>query len=221
MGNSTSAILSSYSFGEKVFSKSKYFKFEMHQITRVSDSQPLTLFTFDKSTNSSLNLKLMNNYLHSWKVIRHPLIPPLIDTYEIDNLIYIVTEALIPFSSAHLSVQEQHWSFYNLITFVDFLNIKSNMIHGNLVVDSFFLTTGKELKILGFEWLDTPIKGPIISFEKEFHQSLDISLTEPIFQIPYQIDFLMACEFILKNLQIHFQMNLYKLTPNDILLNDF
>jgi hypothetical protein len=133
---------SNYSLNEKVFSKSKYFKFEMFKITRNSDLEPFSLFTFTKST-SLFHTQLLDNFIHSWKVIRHPLIPPLIDSYEIDQTIYIVTEVLIPFSTYDLKPQEQHWSFYNIISFIDFLNSKSNIIHGNILSENFYLTLEK------------------------------------------------------------------------------
>ncbi|KRX70678.1 N-terminal kinase-like protein [Trichinella sp. T6] len=100
------------------------------------------------------------------KTLRHPSILLYLDSIQTDSLIYIVTEAVVPFTSYVKNLKEfsnfqevASWGLYSVANAVSFLSQDVKCVHNNINCHSVFVNKSGEWKLFGFEYL--------ISYEDE------------------------------------------------------
>ena len=160
---------------------------------RVAVAQPLKYTVYDAVCNadgsecsvfkiepgeSEMGIALAANFLRSWKVYRHPVIAPFIESYEENGVTYVVTERLLEFDSESLSVNERAWALNNMARLVSFLSESAHVVHGNLGKGALFLTPGRELKVSGLQWVSAVANasGVIEQFRAQWQASLPFKM---------------------------------------------
>ncbi|KRX87062.1 N-terminal kinase-like protein [Trichinella pseudospiralis] len=100
------------------------------------------------------------------KTLRHPSILLYLDSIQTDTLIYIVTEAVVPFTSYVRNLKEfsnfkevASWGLYSVANAVSFLSQDVKCVHNNINCHSIYVNKSGEWKLFGFEYL--------ISYEDE------------------------------------------------------
>lgn len=126
-------------------------KYTVYDAMCTTDSSECSVFAVEPG-QSEIGIALTENFVKSWKVYRHPVIATFIESYEADGIIYIVTERLLDFDSAHLGANEKAWALNNLARLVSFLGEGAGVVHGNLCRGALFLTPGLEVKVSGLHW---------------------------------------------------------------------
>lgn len=131
----------------------------------------VSIFVFDSaqaSTNYSSPpdrralLPLAKNALRKLRTLRHPNILRLIDGVETDTAVWIVTEHVKSLAvaldarngemeSGVCSEESKVYGMLHLATALSFLNKDGNTIHGNIRLESLWLTQGGDWKLGGME----------------------------------------------------------------------
>lgn len=108
---------------------------------------------FNKQTNFN-SINLATNSLKKLRTLRHPDILKFYDGIETDTMIYIATEKVTPLDD-HLPSDDSTWLTWGLNSIsksLSFLHSLTNSIHGNLSVNSIFISNSGEWKLGGFEY---------------------------------------------------------------------
>lgn len=144
------------------------------------------MFYFDASVPNARNLlPLAKNALRKLRTIRHPDVLKFIDVVENESTIYIVTERIQPLGAvlsawgSKAETAREEWliwglhriavSPYTALWFgflhnlydalqisLAFINEGAQSTHGNVRVDSIFISPSGEWKLGGFELLSNP-----------------------------------------------------------------
>ncbi|KAH3676123.1 hypothetical protein WICMUC_002420 [Wickerhamomyces mucosus] len=148
--------------------------------SRKSDSLPVSIFQFNKSTNSKVNneLKFASNAAKFFKSLKLPNVINVLDVIEDDSIIYIITERIISLQEYLLKCNDINDDLKLLIIYqvtkcLKFLNVEGNSILGQLWLNNIFINQDGLIKIGGFE---------IISKKNENNFDL-INIKDPRFNL--------------------------------------
>eukprot|EP00163_Fabomonas_tropica_P008388 TRINITY_DN18014_c0_g1_i1.p1 TRINITY_DN18014_c0_g1~~TRINITY_DN18014_c0_g1_i1.p1 ORF type:complete len:829 (+),score=173.57 TRINITY_DN18014_c0_g1_i1:475-2961(+) len=98
--------------------------------------------------------------LKSIKTTRHPNVLKFLDCLDAGETVYVVTERVAPLFSSLNSLKDDHamclWGIRQMLTALDFLNNTCHFVHGNITVNSVFVTPAGDWKLGGLELLKTP-----------------------------------------------------------------
>ncbi|KAF9792518.1 ARM repeat-containing protein [Thelephora terrestris] len=139
----------------------------LYDATKRDDGSPVSVFEFDAASNpqKKKHLPLANNALKKLRTTRHPDVLRFIDAVTTDATIYIMTERVRPLSSAldgwsskTAKVREAWllWGLHRIAVALSFVNDQAASTHGNVHVDSIFLSPSGEWRLGGFEVLSNP-----------------------------------------------------------------
>ncbi|KAF8893945.1 hypothetical protein BD779DRAFT_1753347 [Infundibulicybe gibba] len=130
------------------------------------DSLPVSVFEYDFGDPSKMNTKpLAKNALRKLRTTRHPDILKFLDAVESDTGIYIMTERIRPLSAtlqtwASRNAQEREdwllWGLHRVSVALAFLNSSCLSTHGNVCINSIFISPSGEWKLGGFDVLSNP-----------------------------------------------------------------
>ncbi|KAL5484849.1 CEX1 [Sanghuangporus weigelae] len=147
--------------------KNTYFEgrtiWSLYDGTKRDDGSKVSIFIFDSNQPPRRNLlPLAKNALRKLRTVRHPDVLKFIDTADSDSIVYIMTEHVRPLgqilqSYAAKDAKEREewllWGLQRISTALAFVNDPCASTHGNVRVDSIFLSPSGEWKLGGFELL--------------------------------------------------------------------
>ncbi|KRX54487.1 N-terminal kinase-like protein [Trichinella sp. T9] len=166
-----------------LFSRDPVKEFPFDLLNKYPDVEQFSVFSLysgkSRTTQEDVSIFCANlkdlGYLHAQKAaaclkkiktLRHPSILLYLDSIQTDSLIYIVTEAVVPFTSyvKNLKVfsnfqEVASWGLYSVANAVSFLSQDVKCVHNNINCHSVFVNKSGEWKLFGFEYL--------ISYEDE------------------------------------------------------
>ncbi|KAL4248157.1 Catalytically Inactive Kinase-Related Protein [Abortiporus biennis] len=155
-----------FSLGPKVASFENKSIWTLYDATKRDDGSSVSVFEFDSSLPRNRNtLPLAKNALRKLRTIRHPDILKYLDAVETDTTIHIMTESVRPLGPAiqensSKSAQEKEdwllWGLHRISVALAFINDTVSSTHGNVRVDSVFISPSGEWKLGGFELLSSP-----------------------------------------------------------------
>ena len=87
------------------------------------------------------------------ETVRHPYVLSVIETAEVANKIYIVSEpiTLLTESLDQENPASMSWGLYTIISAVSFLNRDCQLLHGAVSMSSVFVTRSGDWKLANFE----------------------------------------------------------------------
>ncbi|TFK53983.1 ARM repeat-containing protein [Heliocybe sulcata] len=131
--------------------------------TKRDDGSPVSVFEFDANAPSRRNfMPLAKNALRKLRTTRHPDVLKFMDAVETDTTIHIMTERVRPLRSAlqawsSKSPKEREewllWGLHRISVALAFVNGPCASTHGNMRVQSIFISPSGEWKLGGFEAL--------------------------------------------------------------------
>ncbi|KAJ7209598.1 ARM repeat-containing protein [Mycena pura] len=146
----------------------KVYAFEgvwtLYDATKRDDSSLVSVFEYDCSSRRGM-MPLAKNALRKLRTNRHPDILKFVDAIETETTIHIVTERVRPLQAtlqswASRGVQEREdwllWGLHRVSVALTFLNDSGASTHGNIRVNSIFISPSGEWKLGGFELLSNP-----------------------------------------------------------------
>ncbi|PIL34056.1 hypothetical protein GSI_03765 [Ganoderma sinense ZZ0214-1] len=155
-----------FSLGPKVASFENRTIWSLYDGTKKDDGSPVSVFEFEANTPAKKNLlPLGKNALRKLRTIRHPDVLKLMEVVETDTTIHIMTERVRPLGPAitewqSKSAQEREawlvWGLHRVSVALAFLNESASSTHGNVRVDSIFISASGEWKLGGFDVLSNP-----------------------------------------------------------------
>lgn len=155
-----------FSLGARVTSFDNHSIWNLYDGTKRDDGSPVSVFEFDAGSPGKRNvLGLAKNALRKLRTIRHPDVLKFMDGVETDSTVYIMTERVRPLSAAlsewsSKEAQEREdwliWGLHRVSVALAFLNDPCSSSHGNVRVDSVFISASGEWKLGGFDVLSTP-----------------------------------------------------------------
>nr|CCA20455.1 Nterminal kinaselike protein putative [Albugo laibachii Nc14] len=168
---------------------------------RSSTSQAVSIF---KSRSSSPD-QLIQNALRCIKTLRHPNILSYFDGVEIasrnakttsasQNTVWIVTEPVMPLRNYLEALREQYgssseeftmsvaWGLRSILQALKFINVDCKILHGRIISQSIFVTTGGDWKLTGFELAGELTSDGPSSFFTTHEQATDVAHKSPEWQ---------------------------------------
>ncbi|KRZ59543.1 N-terminal kinase-like protein, partial [Trichinella nativa] len=166
-----------------LFSRDPVKEFPFDLLNKYPDVEQFSVFSLysgkSRTTQEDVSIFCASlkdlGYLHAQKAaaclkkiktLRHPSILLYLDSIQTDSLIYIVTEAVVPFTSYVKNLKEfsnfqevASWGLYSVANAVSFLSQDVKCVHNNINCHSVFVNKSGEWKLFGFEYL--------ISYEDE------------------------------------------------------
>ncbi|CAD6893245.1 unnamed protein product [Tilletia controversa] len=137
----------------------------LHKGTKRDDSTPVSVLVFDsqKPLNNPRKslLPLAKNALRKLRTMRHPDVLRLIDSAETATAVYIAVEPVRPLRAVlegmagkdEMRSEWVTWGLSKLAIAVKFINVDAQSAHGNIRVDSVFVTPAGEWRLGGFDTL--------------------------------------------------------------------
>lgn len=136
------------------------------------DNSRVSIFVYDSSCNNpfigskdrKLILGFAKNSLKKLRSLRHPDILKFVDGTETESAVYVITEKVTNLSlkldeirlSNQAEVEWKIWGLSRIVSGLKFLNGPGASTHGNLRVNSIFITQSGEWRLSGFEVLSSP-----------------------------------------------------------------
>ncbi|KAI0071715.1 hypothetical protein K474DRAFT_1775986 [Panus rudis PR-1116 ss-1] len=155
-----------FSLGSKVTSFEGSTIWTLYEATKREDGSPVSVFEFDSSLPRNRNvLPLAKNALRKLRTVRHPDVLKFLDAVETDTTICIMTERVRPLAQAiqersSKSAEEKEdwllWGLHRISVALAFVNETCASTHGNVRIDSVFISPSGEWKLGGFELLSNP-----------------------------------------------------------------
>ncbi|KAI0768728.1 ARM repeat-containing protein [Trametes elegans] len=155
-----------FSLGSKVSSFENRTIWSLYDATKRDDSSPVSVFEFEANTPAKRNvLPLAKNAVRKLRTIRHPDVLKFMDVVETDTSIHIMTERVRPLGPAIQEWQSKTapereawlvWGLHRVSVALTFLNESASSTHGNVRVDSVFISSSGEWKLGGFDVLSNP-----------------------------------------------------------------
>ncbi|CCA73691.1 hypothetical protein PIIN_07644 [Serendipita indica DSM 11827] len=190
-----SGISLPYSLGEKVHDYDGKSIWTLYDATKKDDSSPVSVFHFDASGNRRTHLPFARNALKKLRTTRHPDILKFIDVVEQGESMWIMTERVRPLrpvlfswvsstGSAKGKDKEREgwtiWGLHRIAIALAFLNSTGASTHGNVSIDSIFLSPSGEWRLGGLELLSsTKDENPVLfTLGSQFPRNQDISSPE-------------------------------------------
>ncbi|KAE8254034.1 hypothetical protein A4X13_0g3564 [Tilletia indica] len=137
----------------------------LHKGTKRDDSTPVSVLIFDsqKPINNPRKslLPLAKNALRKLRTMRHPDVLRLIDSVETPTAVYIAVEPVRPLRAVlegmagkdEMRSEWVTWGLSKLAIAVKFINVDAQSAHGNIRMDSVFVTPSGEWRLGGFDTL--------------------------------------------------------------------
>ncbi|KAH9940496.1 uncharacterized protein BXZ73DRAFT_42907 [Epithele typhae] len=155
-----------FSLGPKVVSFEGRTIWSLYDGTKRDDSSLVSIFEFEANTPAKKNLlPLAKNALRKLRTVRHPDVLKFMEVVETDTTIHIMTERVRPLGPAitewqSKSAQEREswlvWGLHRISIALSFLNESAASTHGNIRVDSVFISASGEWKLGGLDVLSNP-----------------------------------------------------------------
>ncbi|THH30408.1 hypothetical protein EUX98_g3776 [Antrodiella citrinella] len=155
-----------FSLGPKVVYFENKSIWTLYDATKREDGSPVSVFEFDSSLPKNRNcMPIAKNALRKLRTIRHPDVLKFLDAVETDSTICIMTERVRPLAPAiqervSKTAQEREdwllWGLHRIAVALTFINDNCASTHGNVRVDSVFISPSGEWKLGGFEVLSNP-----------------------------------------------------------------
>ncbi|KAI0093158.1 ARM repeat-containing protein [Irpex rosettiformis] len=155
-----------FSLGAKVTSFEGKTIWSLYDGTKRDDGSQVSIFEFDANLPGKRNwLPFAKNAARKLRVTRHPDVLKFLDSVETDTTIYIMTERVRPLSAAMQDWSSKSekakedwllWGLHRLSVALSFVNDPCASTHGNLRIDSIFISPSGEWKLGGFELLSNP-----------------------------------------------------------------
>ncbi len=130
---------------------------------RPDGTMAVSAFIYDMKTSKSAHeLAIVRNALKRLRTMKHPYMLNCIEGGELPDgkgggTIYLLTEPVQPLDEVITTLQETPggiaWGIYTLAAAIKFLNIDSNIVHGQVCPTSIFVDKGMDWKLGGFELL--------------------------------------------------------------------
>lgn len=165
-----------YTFKDKIIDPLKATYPDSRSIWTVYDGinpktdTPVTIFEMNLKdpTSSRWNYdRLAMNCFRKSKLIKFPGIISIVDFFETDSYVHIVTERVTPlqhYLTAHsdkITKETKLYGVYNVAHALLFINSKTQSVHGNLnLSSSVFVNAQGEWKLFGFELLTSLTSDP-------------------------------------------------------------
>ncbi|KAJ7594647.1 hypothetical protein C8J56DRAFT_927286, partial [Mycena floridula] len=150
-----------FSLGAKVIS---FDACNLYDGTKRDDGSKVSVFEYDFSQKQTF-APLAKNALRKLRTIRHPDVLKFMDAVESDNMIYIMTERVRPLrpdlqARQTKGSQEKEdwllWGLHRISVALAFINDSCASSHGNVRIDSIFISPSGEWRLGGFELLSNP-----------------------------------------------------------------
>ncbi|OSD01310.1 ARM repeat-containing protein [Trametes coccinea BRFM310] len=155
-----------FSLGPKVTSFENKTIWSLYDGTKRDDGSQVSIFEFEANTPAKRNLlPLAKNAVRKLRTVRHPDVLKFMDAVETDTTIHIMTERVRPLGTAiqdwqSKGAQEREawlvWGLHRVSVALAFLNESASSTHGNVRVDSIFISSSGEWKLGGFDVLSNP-----------------------------------------------------------------
>eukprot|EP01134_Creolimax_fragrantissima_P007322 CFRG7322T1 len=147
----------------------------IHEGRKKEDGSPVTVFIFDGKTKPKL-MTIAKTALKRAKTLRHPNFLKLIDSYETDVTITMVTECVVPLVTHIHSINEGErpsqrddgeptlvmtkkqlhlecqWGLHQILKALIFLNNDAKMAHNAVSTSTIVVTSAGEWKLGGFDY---------------------------------------------------------------------
>ncbi|KAJ7251828.1 armadillo-type protein [Mycena haematopus] len=136
----------------------------LYDATKRDDGSLVSVFEYDCSTRRGM-LPIAKNALRKLRTTRHPDVLKFIDAVETETTIHIMTERVRPLQAilqtwASRGAQEREdyllWGLHRVSVALAFLNDSCSSTHGNIRVNSVFISPSGEWKLGGFDLLSNP-----------------------------------------------------------------
>ncbi|KXS19203.1 ARM repeat-containing protein [Gonapodya prolifera JEL478] len=152
-----------YTRGALIASQPGNTLWTLYSGVRTADSLDVSIFFFD-GQKAPERLPLAKNAFKRFRTLRHPSIVGYLDGTETPTSVEIVTEQVTPLSHVLRGLMSQNmtggvtdahstimWGLYKLAHLLKFLNQDGSIVHGNIRIDSIFVTKAGEWKLGGME----------------------------------------------------------------------
>ncbi|KAK9466298.1 armadillo-type protein [Lipomyces arxii] len=155
-----------YSIGERIEYQNDTI-WTVYHGTRRTDNTACTIFEFNIVENRT-RVPLARNASKKLRTLMFPGVIKVLDTYETENDIYVVTENVTPLDVAIqnrklMNNESIRWGLHTIALTLRFINVDASSIHGNIRMSSIFITDSGEWKLSGFDLLtSTKDEDPII-----------------------------------------------------------
>lgn len=152
---SSSGLALPFSVDEKLDAPPPAGLWTLHKGTKRDDGTPLTVFSMDLNTKRD-KLALAQNSLKRIKTIRHPNMIRLVESVETDSHIYVATEPVLPLTAFLRTERNESniiMGIYKIASALKFFHTECKMVHGNIRLDSVYVTKAGEWKLFGYELL--------------------------------------------------------------------
>nr|GAT57734.1 predicted protein [Mycena chlorophos] len=136
----------------------------LYDATKRDDGSPVSVFEYDCTARRAM-LPIAKNALRKLRTTRHPDVLKFLDAVETETTIHIMTERVRPLhealaARASYGAQEREdwllWGLHRVSVALAFLNDSVGSTHGNIRVNSIFISPSGEWKLGGFELLSSP-----------------------------------------------------------------
>lgn len=152
-----------YTIKSKIFESSgdtDYIIWTIYDGINPKSDSAVTIFEFNlKNPGVASYANLARNCFRKLKLVKFPQIISIIDFFETDASLYIVTEAVTPLgkylaaNDTQISKEAKDYGLYSILNALVFINSKANCVHGNLNMYSVYVNRQGEWKLFGFEVL--------------------------------------------------------------------
>ncbi|KAJ6593651.1 armadillo-type protein [Mycena capillaripes] len=136
----------------------------LYDATKRDDGSLVSIFEYDCSSRRGM-MPIAKNALRKLRTTRHPDVLKFIDVVETETTIHIMTERVRPLEAtlqtwASRGAQEREdwllWGLHRVSVPLAFLNDSCASTHGNIRVNSIFISPSGEWKLGGFDLLSNP-----------------------------------------------------------------
>ncbi|KAJ7287403.1 armadillo-type protein [Mycena rebaudengoi] len=136
----------------------------LYDATKRDDGSPVSVFEYDCTMRRGM-MPIAKNALRKLRTTRHPDVLKFMEAVETETTIHIMTERVRPLQAtlqswASRGAQEREdwllWGLHRVSVALDFLNDSCASTHGNIRVNSIFISPSGEWKLGGFDVLSNP-----------------------------------------------------------------
>lgn len=175
--------------------------------TNPKTDSPVTIFEFDLKNPATAKYEpLARNCFKKLKLVKFPGIVSIVDFFDSDSYLYIVTEPVTPLCvylaqhhPSRISEEAKIYGIYSVAHALLFINLKALSVHGKLdLATSVFVNAQGEWKLFGFELLTSTVSDPdqpiyryssaLPSFRENCPDEVLTSGTDAIRQAPVKFD---------------------------------
>eukprot|EP00056_Hartaetosiga_gracilis_P005603 m.86723 g.86723 ORF g.86723 m.86723 type:complete len:217 (+) comp12222_c0_seq2:24-674(+) len=120
-----------------------------------TDNKLVSIFVFEKKHATEQEIAAAQHCVKKLRTMRHPNVVTFINTMENENVIYLVTEPVVPLHEFLISDTEKNplsvsWGLFQILSVIAFLS-ESNIVHRSVCMNSVYVTTDGDWKLFGFE----------------------------------------------------------------------